>query len=156
ASTPPLTLRKVAFKVTLPKAAIATPANVPQPKLYSSFAEFLERDENEPRVGQDLLSPAQIRREALLRHQVWQAQQPGGVLHRKQLDDPPEKQFEPKRQFAHHDHLLAHVAHFRKLMREERRVHKKRAEILAHECKRAVENKTKSRRVKTKEELEQE
>lgn len=154
--TPPLTLRKVAFKVQLPKPTVAAPYHIPLPKKFESFQDFLERDEHEPRTGQDLLSDQQIRKEATIRFKVRQAQQPGGVLSGKRLDDVPDKQEEPRKQFFHRDHLLAHVAHFRKLMREERRSHRRRAEILAHEAKREVERRRQKSRVKTKEEVEQE
>jgi helicase SWR1 len=46
--------------------------------------------------------------------------------------------------------------HFRKLLREERRNHKRQAETLAYEAKRYLENRAKQNRVKSKEELEQE
>ena len=156
APTPPLTITKVAFRVRLPKPTIATPANFPQPKQYSSFSEFLDHDELEPKTGQDLLSPSQIRREAIVRQKVIEAREPGGILHRRRLDSLPEKQGDLRKHYAHRDHLLIHVAHFRKLMRDERRQHRKDAELLAHEAKRYVENKIKGSRVKTKDELQQE
>ena len=154
--TPPVTLRKVAFRVNLPKPTIATPANFPPPKHYDSFEEFLQHDATEYRAGQDLLSANQIRREATIRIKVREGQLPGGIIQNGGSDRPPDAQLEPKRQYAHHDHLLAHVVHFRKLLREERRTHRKQAELLAHECKRYLENKARKTRVKTKEELEQE
>ena len=156
APTPPLTLRKVAFRVSLPKPTIATPANFPLAKKYGSFEEFLEQDETEYRAGHDLLSTQQIRREANVRLRVREAQKKGGILHEKRPDALLEKPNEPKKHYAHHDHLLAHVTHFRKLLRDERRTHRRQAESLAYEVKRKLENKAKQSRVKTQAELEQE
>lgn len=154
--TPPLTLQKVTFRVRLPKPTIATPANIPPPKKYPSFAEFLDRDETDSAAGEEILSPEQIRREAMARLRVKDAQKRGGALDKRLADTLPDKQGEPKRQYAHYDHLLAHVSHFRTLLRAERRDHKRKAEILAHEAKKYVEEKRKRNKVKTAEEIEQE
>jgi len=151
-----LTLQKVTFRVRLPSATVATPANIAVPKKYSSFKEFLDLDELEPRAGEDTLTPEQITREAIIRNRVLDAQQPGGLLDTKLSDSLPEKQNEPKRQYAHYDHLLAHVAHFRTLLRQERRDHKRKAELIAYEAKRYVEEKRRRNKVKTAEEIEQE
>ncbi|EXJ85363.1 adenosinetriphosphatase [Capronia coronata CBS 617.96] len=152
----PPTIQKVTFRVRLPKPAIATPANIPLPKKYASLEEFLERDDLEPRAGEDTLTPDQIKKEAIARRRVREAQQRGGVLDRRLSNTLPDKQSEPKRQFAHLDHLLAHVCHFRTLLRAESRDHRKKAELLAHEAKKYVENKRKRNKVKTPEEIEQE
>lgn len=154
--SPPLTLQRVTFRVRLPSATVATPANIAVPRKYSSFKEFLDLDELEPRAGEDTLTPEQITREAITRNRVLEAQQPGGLLDTKLSDSLPEKQYEPKRQYAHHDHLLAHVTHFRNLLRQERRDHKRKAEIIAYEAKRYVEEKRRRNKVKTAEEIEQE
>ncbi|KIX97115.1 uncharacterized protein Z520_07229 [Fonsecaea multimorphosa CBS 102226] len=154
--TPPLTLRRVTFRVRLPPPSVASPANVPLPKKYASFGEFLEKDETEPRTGEDTLTPDQIMKEALARRRVRDAQKRGGALDKKLVDALPQKQDEPRRQYAHRDHLLAHVCHFRALLRAEQKDHKKKAEALAHEAKRYVEEKRKRNKVKTAEEIEQE
>ncbi|OAP59594.1 hypothetical protein AYL99_06892 [Fonsecaea erecta] len=155
-STPPLTLRRVTFRVRLLPPSVASPANVPLPKKYASFSEFLEKDETEPRTGEETLTPDQIMKEASARRRVRDAQRRGGSLDKKLVDAVPEKQDEPRKQYAHRDHLLAHVCHFRTLLRAEHRDHKKKAEILAHEAKRYVEEKQKRNKVKTAEEIEQE
>lgn len=154
--SPPMTLQRVTFRVKLPSAAVATPANISLPKKYRSFREFLDLDELEPRAGEDTLTPEQIHTEAIARNRVLDAQQPGGLLDTNLSDSLPEKQSEPKKQYAHRDHLLAHVIHFRTLLRQERRDHKKKAEIIAHEAKRYVEEKRRRNKVKTSEEIEQE
>ncbi|EXJ79575.1 adenosinetriphosphatase [Capronia epimyces CBS 606.96] len=154
-STPP-TLQKVTFRVQLPKPSIATPANIPPTRKYASFKEFLELDDLEPRAGEDTLTPDQIKEEAIARRRVREAQRRGGVLDQRLLNALPDKQSEPKKQFAHLDHLLAHISHFRTLLRAESRDHKKKAELLAHEAKKYVEEKRKRNKVKTAEEIEQE
>jgi helicase SWR1 len=78
------------------------------------------------------------------------------VLEKKLVEAVPDKPDEPKRQYAHLDHFLAHVTRFRFLLRKERQDHKKKAEILAHEAKKYVEEKQRRNKVKTAEEIEQE
>ncbi|KAK5047955.1 hypothetical protein LTR84_006145 [Exophiala bonariae] len=154
--SPPVTLQRVKFRVKLPQAAVATPANIPISKKYSSFKEFLDLDELEPRAGEDLWTSEEIHSEAIARNRVLEAQQPGGLLDKHLSDTLPEKQIEPRKQYAHHDHLLAHIIHFRTLLRQERRDHKRKAEIIANEAKRYVEEKRRKNKVKTSEEIEQE
>ncbi|KIW72915.1 hypothetical protein, variant [Phialophora macrospora] len=156
APTPPLTLRKVAFRVQLPPPTVATPANIPPSKKFASFEEFLEKDDTEPRPAEDTLTQDQIKKEALMRTKVRQAQRRGGALDKKLLDTLPKQQAEPKRQYAHHDHLLAHVLHFRKLLEVETKDHRRKAQILAHEAKRYVEEKQSRNKVKTVAEIMQE
>ena len=156
--SPPLAFNKVTFRVRLPKPTIATPANQPPSKKYDTFEDFLQHDDTEPQLGytHETQSPGQVQKEAIIRRKVRDAQQPGHLLDKKNLGSTMDRQNEPKRQFAHRDHMLAHVVHFRKLLREEYRTHRRRAEIIAHEAKRYVEDKAKRNKVKTKEEIEQE
>ncbi|RVX71854.1 hypothetical protein B0A52_04253 [Exophiala mesophila] len=154
--SPPLALRKVTFRVRLLDPSITSPANLPSQKKYASFREFIEKDELDPRAGEDLLTQEQIEREAVARNRLFVAQQLGGILNKGVIDRLPEKQNEPRRQYAHHDHLLAHVHHFRLLLRHESRDHKRKAELLAHEAKRYVEERQRRNKVKTKEEIEKE
>ncbi|RMZ82071.1 hypothetical protein DV737_g2221, partial [Chaetothyriales sp. CBS 132003] len=157
-SLPPLTFHKVTFRVRLPKPTIATPANLPPPKRFESFEDFLLHDDTEPQLGytHEPISHAQISQEASIRHRVRAAQEPGQLLAKENVGLSLDKQNEPKRQYSHRDHLLAHAVHFRKLLRDEHRIHKKQAEIIAHEAKRFVQEKSKRNRVKTKEDIEQE
>ncbi|OQV04825.1 hypothetical protein CLAIMM_09650 [Cladophialophora immunda] len=136
--SPPVTLRKVTFRVRLP----------PPPLRVPPMCLCQRREET--------LTPDQVMKEALIRRRVRDAQKRGGSLDKKLVDTLPEKQDEPKRQFAHRDHLLAHVSHFRTLLRAEHRDHRKRAETLAYEAKRYVEEKQRRNKVKTAEEIEQE
>jgi helicase SWR1 len=156
ALTTPLTLRKVNLRVTLPAATIVTPANKPPPKQYDSFDQFLEQDDTEYRLGDDIMTPEQVRKEAEARIRVRRARQPGGLLFHGVDDRKIKKHDDIDKQFAHRDHLLLHVVHFRKLLVEEHRMHRKRAEIIANEAKRYVEAKALRNKVKTKEEIEAE
>jgi helicase SWR1 len=154
--TPPLTLRKVTFHVHLPPPSIATPANIAPAKKFASFEEFLDKDETEAGPVEEPLTPQQVTQEAMTRLQVRAAQKRGGALDKKLLDTLPTQQSEPKKQFAHRDHLLAHVLHFRKLLESERKDHRRKAELLAHEAKRYVQERQKRNKVKTPAEIEQE
>ena len=156
APTPPLTLRKVTFNVRLPPPSVATPANIPLPKKFTSFEDFLEKDDTEPGPVEETLTQQQIEKEAMVRMKVRAAQRRGGALDKKILDTLPATQAEPKRQFAHHDHLLSHVIFLRKLREAERKFHRRNAELLAHEAKKYVEAKQRRNKVKTADEIEQE
>ena len=151
--TSPLTLHKVTFRVKLPSPTIATPHNIAPAKRFSSFEEFLEKDDTEYSIGQDVLSPEQARKEALVRRKVREAQRPGGYLASKRTDGSIPKRAEPK-QFTHQDHLLSHMTYFSKLMTAEHKTHRQRASIIAHEAKRFLELKAKQNKVKTREEIE--
>lgn len=118
-----LKIRKVNFHVKLPSPTIMAPMHRPPEKKYATFEEFLEKDDTEYRLGDDLMDDAEIKREAARRVRIRQAQRSGRISHGRivNIDKSPEKPFESKlqRHFAHHDHLLSHAKHFRKLMREE-------------------------------------
>ncbi|KAI1610299.1 adenosinetriphosphatase [Exophiala viscosa] len=152
--SPPLLLSKVIFRVRLPQPSVATPANIPAPKKFGSFTEFLERDDTEPR--EDTVAPVQITREAVARRRVREAQRRGRLTEKKLLDTLPDRPEEPKRQYAHLDHLLAHVSRFKVLLKKEAQDHRRQAHALAHEAKKYVEDKQKRNRVKTVEEIERE
>lgn len=151
--SPPLTLQKVKFRVALPRPSILTPANIPPPKKYADLREFLDRDLLEPCAGQDTLSPDQIKKEAFARYNLHKAQGRGQFSGNGVSNMATDKQVEPRKQYAHHDHLLGHIVYFGSLVRQEQKEHRKKAELLAHEAKRYVEEKQKRGRVKTAEEL---
>lgn len=152
--TPPLTLRKVNFRVHLPGVTITTPAHNPGTKRFDTFEEFLDKDDTEYVAGEDIMNPEQIHREAVIRNRVREAQLPGGLLHKGGINRALAKRDELDKHYTHHDHMLAHAAFFRKLMVEEHKAHRRKAEILAHEAKKYVEAKARKNKVKTKEELE--
>ena len=154
--SPPVRLQKIKFRVQMPKLAVQSPANIPLPKNYASFQEFLEKDPNEPIAGQDLLDLDQIKKEASVRRRVRQAQRRGGVLHKKILQALPEKPKDPRLHFAHYDHLLAHVCHFRHLLNKEHQAHKRHAKKVVEEVAKYVERRRLQNKTKTEEEIVQE
>ena len=156
AFSPKTKLQKITFRVKLPKPAILSPGNLPAPKKYASFQEFLEEDEIEPKSGDSFLSPEQTTREARARMMVQRAKRRGQALDKKLNEALPDLQKEPDRQWAHHDHLIAHVRHFRRLLRAEHQTHKRQAKKIAEEAVKYLELKHQKTKVKTAEEVEQE
>ncbi|KAK5938747.1 swr1 complex component [Knufia obscura] len=149
--SPALHLKKVSFKVQIPKPAVITPANIPPAKKYESFEQFLAQDDIEEPGLRPLMSPDQVRKEAAKRLMVQRKRSGhlGGI-------GGLQKQPEPPRQYAHYDHLMVHAHHFRSLMRKEKKEHRRLAGVLADEAKKYVESKQAKGRVKTVEEIEQE
>jgi helicase SWR1 len=156
AFSPKTKLQRITFRVKLPKPAIQSPGNLPAPRKYSSFEEFLERDEIEPRSGDGFLSPTQISREARARMLVQKAKRRGQALDKKMNEALPDPQKEPDRQWAHYDHLIAHARHFRRLLRAEHQTHKRQAKKIAEEAVKYLEAKRQKNKIKTAEEIEQE
>jgi helicase SWR1 len=143
---------KLKVKFRVPKPVITNPAHIPPPKPFASFEEFLrqedlERDETLLRGTEE-----KAREEAELRNKI-EHEARFGVLREENCSlFLPEKPLEPERQYGHHDHLVAHALNFRKLMFKEKKEHqelmKKRNAALMAEIK--------SRRPRTREEIEQE
>lgn len=154
-SPSPPTLHKVKFLVRPPKPTIATPHNIPPPRKFASFEDFLDHDSDAPRLTRQLES-RHVEQEARTRLRIRAARRPGGLLDRKVYQARPNPQREPDRQYTHRDHLLGHISHFTRLLKQEHRDHVKKAQILAHDAKRFVEAKAQMNRVKTAEEIEQE
>lgn len=149
---PKIRLQKIKFTVRMPSIVVQTPANIPQPKHYTSFRDFLEQDELEPKTGDGVLTPRQVVREAQVRKKVKFAQRLGGRFDKELQQALPERQKEPNRQYFHHDHLLAHALHFRRLLHNEHLKHKSNAKRIAYEAARSVRAKV----PKSAEEVEQE
>lgn len=115
--------QRLNLRVHMPTVTVQHPAHVVQPRVYSSFREWLEKDN--PLEGSDAnhLTDKEARREARMRQRIIDATRPGGVLsHERCSKYEPEPQEEPK-QYTHHDHLIAHAIYFRKLMNKEYRDH---------------------------------
>ena len=149
-------IQKITFRVKMPQPIAQTPANIPLPRKHASFEEFLDQDEVEPRAGEFLAPEDQILKDANARHMVQSARQRQRGLEQKLEEAVPNLQREPDRQFAHYDHLLAHLGHFRKLLRKESQEHKKQAKRIAEDAVRYLEVKRHVNRVKTAEEIQQE
>jgi helicase SWR1 len=137
----------------MPSIVVNCPGNIPLPQRYSSFREFVEQDDSEPATGLASLTPHQVTKEAQARERVNLAQNLGLLQADRELKDAlPERQKEPSRQHFHHDHLLAHTLHFRKLLQAEHLRHKADAKRVAHEAARVV----RSKKPKSAQEVEQE
>ena len=144
-------LQKIRFTVRMPPVVVQTPANIPQPSRYESFRDFIDRDTAELQEGDDLLTPQKITEEAQVRNRVNQSRAVNANLEQELRQAPPERQREP-RQYSHHDHLVAHALHFRKLLRAEYQKHKVDARKVAYEAARQG----RARLPKSAEELERE
>lgn len=151
--SPPSTLQKIRFKVRMPKPSIQTPANIPPPKKYSSFQDFLDHDVSEPFVVPATINPIQVSKEAMARNRVRNAQVAGSKF--SEALTRPLKQQESK-QYAHHDHLMAHIRDFHHRLDLERKDHKRQAKQRALDVVAYKRFQELASRVKTVEEIEQE
>ncbi|KAL8933277.1 MAG: hypothetical protein Q9211_005869 [Gyalolechia sp. 1 TL-2023] len=145
--------QRLNLRVRLPSAKIRHPEQVPRARRFTSFRAWFEGEGSQDpeilaRKPQD-----RIQEEADLRRTILEEAKPGGLLSRERSSlYAPEVQEEPPRQYAHYDHLVAHMSYFRKLLQRENDTHKKRARALAHEAAELW----KSRQPKTEEEIQQE
>jgi helicase SWR1 len=141
---------KLKVKFRVPKPVITNPAHIPPPKPFASFEEFLRQEDLDETALQEAEEKA--REEAELRNKIEYEARHGILTQDNCSLFLPEKQPEPERQYGHQDHLVAHALNFRKLMFKEKKEHqeqmKKRNAALMAEIK--------SRRPRTKEEIEQE
>jgi len=123
--------QRLNLRVHMPTVTIQHPAHVVQPRVYSSFREWLQNDD--PLEGSDAkhLTDREARREARMRQRILDAAKSGGVLSLEKCSRyEPEAQEEPH-QYTHHDHLVAHALYFRKLMNKEYRDHANAARKLS-------------------------
>lgn len=148
---PKIRLPKIKFTVRMPSVVVQSPANIPQPKRYASFRDFVEHDDLEPKTGDGILSSRQVVKEAKARKMVRFAQGVGGRLDKELKEVLPERQKEPTREYFHHDHLVAHALHFRKLLQAEQSKHKSDAKRISHEAAKVA----RARIPKSAEEVEQ-
>lgn len=150
---PPTLLKKVTFRIRPPVPHAAAPAHIPPPRQYASFGDFLQYHKLEEPGTRQPLTLQQIRREAARRRKVQNAQHIDRLL---AASETTVQQKDPHRQYAHLDHLLAHITDFQNRMRIEQLKHQRYAQTLAHEAKRYVEAKEAKGRVKSPEEIEKE
>ena len=155
-SSPRVRLQKITFRVRMPKPSVQSLGNVPLPKKYCSFEDFLEKDELDTKPGEDTLTPIQASREAKIRQEVRKAEMRGKAIAKKLEESLPDPQREPDKQWAHYDHLIAHLRHFRRLLRNEHQAHRRQAKKIAEEAVKYLEVKRQKNKVKTVEEIEQE
>ena len=143
--------QRLNLRVRTPTIKIQHPEHIPRARRYSSFRQWFEQDVS--LLGEDtrLLTEEEAATEARLRLDIVKAAEPGGALSKDRCSVyVPEPQEEPPQRYAHQDHLLAHAIYFRKLLRQEQRLHANIAKKLAH----AAATEWKLRQPKTSEELE--
>jgi helicase SWR1 len=150
--SPPSTLQKIRFKVRMPKPSIQTPANIPPPRKFASFQDFLDHDVSEPFVGPATINPTQVFREAVSRHKIKQAQALGSKF--SEALTRPFRQQEPKL-YSHHDHLMTHMRDFHHRLDLERKEHRRQAKQRALDVAAYKKQQQLESRVKTVEEIEQ-
>ena len=145
--------QRLKFKVRMPTVTIQHPGHVLPQRHFASFRNWVEH-ESLLSVDEGIVSTKDdARREARVRQRLISAGRPGGVLSAGKCSVyVPEPQEEPPQQYAHQDHLIAHVLYFRKLLKQEQRHHLASAKKLAH----AAAAEWKRRQPKTDEEVLQE
>jgi len=145
--------QRLKFKVRMPTVTIQHPGHVLPQRKFSSFRDWVEHDNSLAVEDGGALTEEDARKEAELRQRIVDAARPGGVLSEDKCSVyVPDPQEEPPQQYAHQDHLVAHVLYFRKLLKQEQRHHLASAKRLAH----AAAAEWKRRQPKTDEEVIQE
>ena len=145
--------QRLNLRVRLPSAKIQHPEQVPRPRRYASFRDWFEGEGSRDPDMSARKSQTNIQEEADLRRTILDEAKSGGLLsEEKSSIYAPEIQEEPPRQYAHYDHLVAHMAYFRKLLQRENEFHRKQARILAYEAA----DFWKARQPKSEEEIQQE
>lgn len=145
--------QRLSLKVKLPSVRIQHPDQVLRARRFPSFKDWFEvegsKDPDAPtRTLQD-----NTHREANVRRKILEEVRPGGLLSReKSIVYAAEKQEEPPRQWAHHDHVIAHFEYFRYLLNREHEAHRKLAKALANEAAELW----RARQPRTDEEIQQE
>ncbi|KAI4173761.1 MAG: hypothetical protein LQ343_002764 [Gyalolechia ehrenbergii] len=145
--------QRLNLRVRLPSAKIQHPEQVPRARRFASFRDWFEGEGSQDPDTLARKPQDKIQEEADLRRAILEEARPGGLLSREKSSlYVPEAQEEPPRQYAHYDHLVAHMSYFRKLLQRENDAHRKQARALAHEAAELW----KARQPKTEEEIQQE
>ena len=145
--------QRLKFKVRMPTVTIQHPGHVLPQRHFSSFRDWVEHDNSLALEEGVVLTEDDARMEAEVRQRIMDAGRPGGVLSAEKCSIyVPDPQEEPPQQYAHQDHLVAHVVYFRKLLKQEQRHHLASAKRLAH----AAAAEWKRRQPKSEEEVLQE
>ncbi|KAL8713215.1 MAG: hypothetical protein Q9220_002736 [cf. Caloplaca sp. 1 TL-2023] len=145
--------QRLNLRVRLPSVKIQHPGQVLPPRRFSSFREWFELEGSRDPDSSSRKIQDNVQEEAAFRRAILEQAQPGGLLSKgKSSVYAPEDQEEPPRQFAHYDHLVAHMAYFRKLLHRENDIHRKHAKALANEAAEFW----RARQPKTEEEVHQE
>ena len=127
--------QRLKFKVMAPTLTATNPSNMTRPKQFPSFRDWVTQTNPFDNPTEGALTDHQVQQQASLRNRIHRAAQPGGLLTEAQCTVfQPEAEAEPDRQWAHHDRLLRHFEHFRRLLERERNRHRAEARKLAHDC----------------------
>jgi len=145
--------QRLKFKVRMPTVTIQHPGHVLPQRHFSNFRDWVEHGNSQAVEDGIVCTKDDARKEAEVRQRIINAGRPGGVLSADKCSIyVPEPQEEPPQQYAHQDHLIAHVLYFRKLLKQEQRHHLASAKKIAH----AAAAEWKRRQPKTDEEMLQE
>ncbi|KAI9728302.1 MAG: swr1 complex component [Cirrosporium novae-zelandiae] len=124
-------LQKLKLKVKIPTVTIQHPDHIVGHRNYPSFQEWFK---NEGSDGSGL-NNKEAREEAFLRQRILREAQDGGVLSADKCQIYiPDAQDEPPQLYSHHDHLVVHALHLRKLLLDEHKLHRRNAKRLAHDA----------------------
>lgn len=145
--------QRLKFKVRMPTVTIQHPGHVLPQRHFSNFRDWVEHGNSQAVEDGKVCTKDDARTEAEVRRRIINAGRLGGVLSADKCSIyVPEPQEEPPQQYAHQDHLIAHVLYFRKLLKQEQRHHLASAKKIAH----AAAAEWKRRQPKTDEEMLQE
>jgi helicase SWR1 len=139
--TTPTRFPRIRLRMREPTLVKTAPGNFPAPKQYSSFSEWLQKDD--PLEGEEglRLTEDQARREAQLRLRIAKASEPCGALTEgvcaRWIPDPFE---EPQPRYGHWSYVSSQAVRFHRLMQLEHERHVKTAKQLAFACMHAIES----------------
>ena len=132
---PNLKPQRLKFKVRVPTLSAQHPRHLTPRKRFPSLRDWLQHDD--PFEGYEVahMEDQDILKEAQTRLHISDAAKPGGVLESSRCSIYYEEAEDvPSRQYSRHDHMLAHVENFHKLLKQEHRRHLRQAKELARAC----------------------
>ena len=132
---PTLKPQRLKFKVHVPTLSAQHPRHLTPQKKFASLPEWLQHDDPFEGYEAAQMTDKEIRKEARIRLRISDAAKPGGVLDPSRCSiyyEEPEDF--SSRQYSRHDHMLAHVENFHKLLNQEHKRHLRQAKDLARAC----------------------
>ena len=139
--TTPTRFPRIRLRMREPTLVRTAPGTFPTPRRYSSFSEWLQKDD--PLEGEEglRLTDEQARREAQLRLRIAKASEPRGTLTEgvcaRWIPEPFE---EPQPRYGHWSYVSSQAVRFHRLMQLEHERHVKTARQLAYACMHAIES----------------
>lgn len=132
--------QRLNLKVRPPSVTVQHPGNIPPPRRFATFEQFLSEDKSAPADHVAPLTEEDARNEANIRRRILEAGRPGGILSEGRSSHyVPDRQDEPPQQYARQDYTLAAIVNFQKLMGQERNKHKRNARQVAYWARAAWE-----------------